>query len=89
MGPHLGIQLMLQQQIHPPGKAQLIHGVHQTQELAVAQLGRLKAEINVRSWLVASHSPRAEQPDGLQLGLAYEDVVGDWLSIKPPSPKLN
>jgi hypothetical protein len=69
MGPHLGIQLMLQQQIYPPGKADLIHGVHQTQELAVAQLGRLKAEINVRSWLMASHGPRAEQPDGLQLGL--------------------
>ena len=33
------------------------------------------------------------QPQGeltlLSLGLAYEEVVGDWLSIKPPSPKLN
>ena len=33
------------------------------------------------------------QPQGelalLSLGLAYEDVVADWLSIKPSSPTLN
>jgi Asp-tRNA(Asn)/Glu-tRNA(Gln) amidotransferase A subunit family amidase len=25
----------------------------------------------------------------LSLGLAYEEAVGDWLSIKPSSQKLN
>ena len=33
------------------------------------------------------------QPQGelalLSLGLAYEESVGDWLSIKPSSQKLN
>jgi hypothetical protein len=74
MGPHLGIQLMQQQQIHPPGKAQIIHGVHQTQEIAVAQPGRFKAEIDVRAWLMASHGPRTEQPNGLKLGLACQYI---------------
>ena len=68
----LGGQLVAEHQIHLPGKAQIIHCVQQPQTIAVAELRGLQAEIQVRTWVMSAHRPRAEQPDALHLRLCRD-----------------
>ena len=72
MSLELDGQLVAQHKIHLPGKAQIIHGVHQPQTIAVAQLRGFQAEVQIRAWLLTPHRPRAKQPDALHLRLCCE-----------------
>ena len=85
------------QQIQTPKGAVQMDTYHRWMEVVLyASLAGLPA-LNVPVGFSAQGLPMGMQligqPQGelalLSLGLAYEEVVGDWLSIKPPSPKLN
>ena len=74
MGLQIVWQFMAKGQIHPPGQQQVVHGGHQPQPIAVAQLRGLEAEINVRTLLMTPHRPRAKQPNCLQLRLGCQQL---------------
>ncbi len=85
------------QQIQTPKGTVQMDTYHRWMEVVLyASLAGLPA-LNVPVGFSAQGLPMGMQligqPQGelalLSLGLAYEEVVGDWLSIKPPSPKLN
>lgn len=53
MGLQIGWQLMAQGQIHPPGQQQVVHGGHQPQAIAVAQLRAGLIQSLNKGWVCA------------------------------------
>jgi hypothetical protein len=81
MGLQLSGKLVPQHKIHLPGEVEIINGIQKAQSIAVAQLRRLQAEIQIRPWLISPHRPRPEQPDALNLRLCCEHSQESFLRL--------